>query len=297
MDEDNSWIGEYIIMGTKSIRLNTILNFDEATEKDIIEVMNQLSSSHRTGEFLSNLIRLAADNPETIYKRGERYKEGPTVEAIRKSGLSQSRDEFFKDITKAVRSMKKKVDVMYDMCFNMYVLANSGNKIGIKQKTDNMIMAQFLVEKQLKDIKRVLGMESLDGAFSSDKNMDYEAKAAEVMEVIVNSYDSLIRAINEKTQVKVTEVKVPIAFEPQTVIAASSASTTNTLNASGMSDAPDSLNVDEKPAGSIEADSSSVKSTSTNTLNIAPVELLADEDDKGVEFDETYIDMVDDFFG
>ena len=55
--------------GEKSIRMGPTLNFDEHKEKDIYERVQQLSSSHKIGDFVAHLLRLAFESPE-VYGDG-----------------------------------------------------------------------------------------------------------------------------------------------------------------------------------------------------------------------------------
>lgn len=183
-------------MGTRNIRLGSMLSFDESKEKDIVAFIEELNSRHKTGQFLSNLIRIALDNPEILETKDGKYKKGTVVKMMDKIGMSYDRNKFMSETTKSLKDISNKVNKIYDMSYNMYLLAEAGNRLGIEDKSKNSLCACFLLEKQLRDIQSTLDIEL--NTSKSNKLDDIEKRAEDVMELIINSYSSLIDELQSK---------------------------------------------------------------------------------------------------
>ena len=57
------------------------------------------------------------------------------------------------------------------MCQNMYILAQMGKHLGLEDKTNNTLMASFILERQIQDLQNTLGVGTLT-PFSSNKLED-----------------------------------------------------------------------------------------------------------------------------
>ena len=182
-------------MGNKIIGLSSNLPFDEEQEKDIIEFVEGLKDKHKIGQFLATIIRAAYDSPELLDKGTGNV--GQTAKQIQDLGMSASRYQFFKSVTKEVTDMKEKVDKIYDMVLKTYELALMGKHLGLEDKSKNEIMANFIVQKQLKDLQDTLGIQLTSSVFASNKAQDVEKLANEVLEYIINSYDSVISELKD----------------------------------------------------------------------------------------------------
>ena len=178
-------------MSEYSTRLGCQLTFNEQMEGDIIELIKELNSSHKTGKFISNLIRIAMDNPEMLGENARKH----IIENIQTCGVSYSRVKAFNEISNEVSKMKKKIDTMYEMNIQMYILAKAGKKLGLENKTQTNLRTQFLLERQLKEIQDKLDIILVDDGFSSDKLQNIEEIAEKALEFIIESYDGIIREI------------------------------------------------------------------------------------------------------
>lgn len=191
-------------MSITSIRLGSTLNFDGEKERDIVEFIEQLNSSHKTGQFLSCLIRLAFDNPE-IVKRGVKTEQSELLSQIDRLGMSETRKKFMTAVNSEITEMKKKVDSIYDMATKMYMLALAGNRLGIEKKSDNTLLANFVLERQLQEINDRLGTNSVNTVFASNKLDKEHEKASEYMEFIINSYKSLFDELRNMCRVEIVQ--------------------------------------------------------------------------------------------
>lgn len=178
-------------MGTRDIRLGCLLSFDEQQEADIIKALEVLNSSHKTGRFVSNLIRLAFDDPE-IY---ESDRKDAVAKAMQDCELSYNRKIFMDGLEAKLNEMKKKVDKMYDMVLKTYILAQMGKYLGLEQKADNELMAQFVLEKQFKELQDILGMSMTSSVLASNKKQDVEKIANDALEYIIDSYSGIVNEL------------------------------------------------------------------------------------------------------
>lgn len=182
-------------MGTHNIRLGSQLSFDEHQEADIIKALETMNASHKSGQFISNLIRIAFDCPEIMDNNSGKYEKGAIIKAMENSGLSYNRQAFMYQITKEVDAMKKKVDEMYSIVLKTYMLGQMGKHIGLEQKADNELMAQFIIEKQLKELQDTLGISLTSSIFASNRKQDIEKIANDSLEYIIESYSGIVNEL------------------------------------------------------------------------------------------------------
>lgn len=197
-------------MATHSIRLSSMLSFDEEQEKDIIEIVESMQNSHTIGQFLSTLIRLGVDNPEVFELKDGKCTEGSVVKQLEKLGMSQIRYNFMRDVAKEVNGMKDKVDKIYEMVLKTYELALIGKYLGLEEKAENQILASFILQKQLKDLQDTLGVQLTSSVFASNKTQDTKKLAEDMLEYIIESYDSVVNQLKEMVNVQPIVVQQPI---------------------------------------------------------------------------------------
>lgn len=211
-------------MGTRNIRLGSQLSFDEQQEADIIEALEAMSASHKTGQFLASLIRIAFDCPELMDNNSGKYEKGAILKAMENSGLSYNRKTFMDQVTKEVDTMKKKVDAMYEIVLKTYMLGQMGKHLGLEQKAENELMAQFIIEKQLKELQDNLGISLTSSLFASNRKQDVEKIANDSLEYIIESYSGIVnelKAIVSSAQAvavqPVVQVQQPVVQEVASV--------------------------------------------------------------------------------
>lgn len=184
-------------MGTHNVRLGCQLVFDEEQEKDIIDAVHELTSSHKLGQFISNVLRLAFDNPEVIEVKNGKTHKGTVLKAMEACGLTYDRNKYINQLNREIMQLKKKVDSIYEMSMKMYMLGLMNKHIGIEQKADNMMQASFILEKQLRDIQNKLGVSKLSDVYASNKLDRAHDLADEAMEFIIEAYDGIITELKE----------------------------------------------------------------------------------------------------
>lgn len=196
-------------MGTRSIRFGSQLTFDEDKEKDIIDTIDTLNSSHKMGQFMSNLIRLAFDNPEILRVGADGLEKQAMLQQVESSGMSVNRQRFMTEVTSEISDMKKKVDDVYNMVFKLYTLALMNKHLEIEDKSDNSLRATFVLERQLRQLQDSLGVNIGDAVYESDKVNDVHVKAEDCLEYIIEAYDGII---DEMKQV------IAVGQQPQVVV-------------------------------------------------------------------------------
>lgn len=193
-------------MSTHNIRLGSMLSFDDEKEKDIIEMIEKLNSSHKTGQFLSNLIRIAFDTPELLYKKDDGYEQSSLLNQLASMSLSEERHKFFNSVTKDINKMTSKIDSIYEMALKTYTLSLMGKHLGLSEKSDNLLLSTFILEKQLKELKDILGVDSLNQIYASDKKEDIHKTAENILEYIIESYDNIINQLKSNLFTNVNTV-------------------------------------------------------------------------------------------
>ena len=201
-------------MSGYNIRLSSMLTFDEEKEADIIQVIEKLNSMHKTGNFLSNLIRVSLDCPEILDQSNGKFTKGSTLVDLEQYGLTYNRRALADKHTREVSEMKKKVDEMYDMTLKLYTLALMNKHLGLEKKTENTMIANFMVEKQLGDLKKLLGANLVDNTFASNKVKDTQKLAEESLEFILNTYSDIINEVKSSiTPQRDTEETIKLITE------------------------------------------------------------------------------------
>ena len=196
-------------MGTRSIRFGSQLTFDEDKEKDIIDTIDTLNSSHKMGQFMSNLIRLAFDNPEILRVGADGLEKQAMLQQVESNGMSVSRQRFMSGVTSEISDMKKKVDEVYNMVFKLYTLALMNKHLEIEKKSDNSLRATFVLERQLRQLQSSLGVNISDAVYESDKINDVHARAEDCLEYIIEAYDGIIDEMKQA---------IAVGQQPQVVV-------------------------------------------------------------------------------
>lgn len=196
-------------MGTRSIRFGSQLTFDENKEKDIIDTIDTLNSSHKMGQFMSNLIRLAFDNPEILRVGADGLEKQAMLQQVESSGMSVNRQRFMSGVTSEISDMKKKVDEVYNMVFKLYTLALMNKHLEIENKSDNSLRATFVLERQLRQLQDSLGVNIGDAVYESDKVTDVHARAEDCLEYIIEAYDGIIDEMKQA---------IAVGQQPQVVV-------------------------------------------------------------------------------
>lgn len=206
-------------MANKTIKLVANLTFDENKESDIVNMIEYLNSHHKTGQFLSGLIRLAMDCPEIVMKNtnGE-IDLGPSMKKITVDGLSTLRRDFMNSLNSKVDKLWEQVTDIRKKALQVYTLAQMNKFVGIEGKSENTLRASFVIERQLIDLQKSLGTLINDKQFIDERLKKSKDFSDETLEYIITTYDGIVaeiknqfNAVNNMTRQTVEEIK---AIEP-----------------------------------------------------------------------------------
>lgn len=186
-------------MANKTIKLVANLTFDENKELDIVNMINYLNSHHKTGQFLSGLIRLAMDCPDIIMKNtnGE-IDMGQSMKKITVDGISTIRKDFMNNLNSKVDKLWGHVTDIRKMALQVYTLAQMNKFVGIEAKSENTLRASFVLEKQLSDLQRSLGTLLNDKQFIDERLKKSKEFSDETLEYIINTYDGIVSEIKNQ---------------------------------------------------------------------------------------------------
>lgn len=175
-------------MSKYEVRLGAKLVLDDAIEMDLINVAERLNSTRKMSEFVTSLFRVACDSINK-YSNADADKFNSMVNMISHMGVSKERSDYFKSLNEELVKMKAKVDEIYDMALKTYSLAQINKMNGLAGKSENTALAQFALQKQIRDIEHSIG--AYIGAYESDKLIDMKKKADDIIEYIIESYDGI----------------------------------------------------------------------------------------------------------
>ena len=228
----------------KSKTFRVTISFDENKEKDIIKTMEDLADKRQLGVVLSNLIRTAYDNN---LKNGG-LKNVPT------SPLSAVRQRFFDKLIKEVQSQDKKIDSIYSMCEDLYGLARANKALGLEGKVDNLMLSQFVMQRQQSRLKEILGEDGAAHLYASDRLLNEREKADKVWEYIAEVY---LEMISELKPLLFKEIEIPVSgtYIPPTIQKVEKEHDDNevlplTEKPKKVSEAPEDVNKIVPPTGS-----------------------------------------------
>lgn len=174
----------------KQIKISANITLDSQKEADIIEQVESLIANRQLSNFVTNLIKFGLENPSLLEKANIDRSQVLMV---------HSRTQFFADIKHRIEEMDKRIYQIEAMALNTYELSKFGKAIGLKEKTENCLRAEFILKRQLREIKSVLGYSDMD--FSSNWSKvdaelkDIEEKADTFMEYVILHYDGIIQEI------------------------------------------------------------------------------------------------------
>lgn len=75
------------------------------------------------------------------------------------------------------------------------MLGQMGKHLGLEEKADNELMAQFVIEKQLKELQDALGISLTSSVFASNRKQDIEKIADDALEYIIESYSGIVNEL------------------------------------------------------------------------------------------------------
>lgn len=185
-------------LAKESVRLGGLVWYDDEQEKDLGFMIKKLSSTHRFGEFVTYLLRMAVENPSLIETSNSVVKYGTVTEKLAKLGYTEPKKKQLDDLRERVTKIKKNVDDIYKMCYEMYMLTLMNKELDIENKTDNILLSESILERQVKQLCNELGVESIASQFNRDKLDAEHKKAEESLSYILRTYQNMISELRKE---------------------------------------------------------------------------------------------------
>lgn len=266
-------------MAIRKIRIHSSVSLDEATEGDLINILEELNSQHKTGEFLSCLMRLAVDSPEILKSSKDNVNKLNNL--LSESGLSQERFKYIRVVKEGMLYLEAKINKLYEMIEQLMALAIMGKRLGLEGKAENLARVNFLLEQQLKDLEKAIGYKSDDiKAADIEKNVE---RAEKTLEFIVTAYDDIIQEIKNSLTANV----VPVVMNPDSISTVQQA-VNNPIETAVKEEVTPSIDTQVDENEEIDFGAGSTESLSENTST---------SEDSPIDFGDADFAALGNFFG
>lgn len=179
-------------MSKREVRIASKLSFDTELERDIIENIEKLTEKRKLTGLIESLIRVYFDEPGKLRDR-DLYN---TLLETQRVGVIPSRQKFFDSVNDKLDDMNRKIKALEEENNKMLTLIKLGEKYGVDEKVKNLAASTFLVNKQLRTLEKELGVSRYDIMFLSDKQSEFEQKAEDTLEFILENYRGVIESLD-----------------------------------------------------------------------------------------------------
>lgn len=162
------------------VKLGATLSFNLGLERDMVEQIESLKAKHKLGEFISNSLRIVFENPELL----EKYNL-----SLEKYGLTDNRKKLNDAINIELGRLGNKIEKTYQMAYEVYSLAKFNKQLNIHDTARNILASQFILNKQIEDLKSLLGVTCIDqpvNLHKVDKSID------DILEYILLCHSDII---------------------------------------------------------------------------------------------------------
>lgn len=184
----------------QSIRLGSVIKFDDYKEKDILNAVKELTAQHKLGLYIENMLRYIWDNPEKF----KGTKVDPSI-----YGVKTSRKAFFSQVAKEVQECRNAVNQLYNEMILLSTAAKVGQTFGLVENTSDYLLGLECIEKYTERIRKELGMVGTlyeHGKMSKAEEVANQAADILVKMMLAKNVDLRIKQSGEQA----STVKVPI---------------------------------------------------------------------------------------
>lgn len=189
-------------MAKTDIRLGSIISFDSEREADIIEFIQDLTAQHKLGRFISYILRLACETPETLQYR---EKVAPILKEMETLGITPRRDALFKQLATEVHDLKVRVNDIYLMTEKLYTLALAQKALGLEDRSKELAAAQFVLKRQTALLEQKIGSGAIFYMYDSDSMRDMQKKADDILELLIETHGDAFNELKEGIANKVAK--------------------------------------------------------------------------------------------
>lgn len=180
-------------MSVRSFRVS--VSFDAEREQDVIKWFESLADTKKLGEVLANMVRTAFDGDRNAFK------------GMNTTMLSPLRQQFFHDLESKLKEQDQKIDQIYSMCEDMYMLAKLNKAMGLESRTENLMLSSFILQRQQSRLKQILCESSLKHTYESDKLLQEQEKAEKIFDFISETYAAMLE---ELKPLLFKEIEIPV---------------------------------------------------------------------------------------
>lgn len=167
------------------VKLGATLSFNLGLERDMVEQINKLKAKHKLGEFISNSLRIVFENPELLEKQGVSLAE---------YGLTDNRKKLNDAIRTEIIRMNNKIQKTYKMAYEMYSLAKFNKQLNLYDCSRNILASQFILSKQIEDLRKLLGVSSIEQPVNLHK---VDTSIDDILEYILLTHSEIVDELKE----------------------------------------------------------------------------------------------------
>lgn len=162
------------------VKLGATLSFNLGLERDMVEQIERLKAKHKLGEFISNSLRIVFENPELLEKQGA---------SLEKFGLTDNRKKLNDAINIEIGRIRDRVNKTYQMAYELYSLAKFNKQLNIYDSSKNILASQFILNKQIEDLKSLLGVTCIEQPANLHK---VDSSVDDVLEYILLCHSDIV---------------------------------------------------------------------------------------------------------
>lgn len=173
-------------MGDYEIRAVTKLNLDSVKDKAVIDEIEELVAHRKLGEYITHLLRFAAEHREDLEDLGFNGNVRSRRNAHRELE-SKLNDELL--------DLKVRVDTVFEMAFALKTAYEAGRVTGLETQVDNVLAAQIILQNQSNKLRRAFGEDvalAFKGMAGEMRKADIDKAAQTAAEMAVSHYGELL---------------------------------------------------------------------------------------------------------
>lgn len=176
-------------MNTSKVRLKTYVELDSITERDMLNRVNNLKEDRQLSSFVTSCVKYVLENPskqEIVNKRRSDDSE---------------RKEFFSELDSRASNIEECLRDLNEELVKLKGFIQLNKMIGIKEKVDNLLCAELLLKRQVRNLNSSLGRVGIDLDRVSVKD-DFNAqseRAEDMLAFAIEHYDGVVQELKVMT--------------------------------------------------------------------------------------------------
>lgn len=184
------------------VKISTYVELDDIKEKDLIELIQNITLNRQLSTFATNCIKLVMENPELL---NNCYNSGG------KKLMISSREAFFAEMREKMKAIEDNQMFLMKEVRKLEDFIRLSKMLGIEEKVDNLACAQFIIRRKIKEYNKQLGRLGADLILdrrSVEKDIiALTEDSDDFVEFVIEHYDGVINELK-----KMTTINVPVAM-------------------------------------------------------------------------------------